>query len=114
MSAPHVSGMAALLLSQHPNGSSLRMRDVLAMLTKDAPMIGAHPLAWVSPTCAGTAEPALAPAPAQKQAPAPVVPIPTSAPAPTATPPTTGPPDTDIGGIPPPGSSSPLQTPSQV
>jgi len=113
MSAPHVAGLAALIMSQHPQGASLRMKDVLAMLTKNAPMVGQYPMAWVSPSCSG-APPAPAPVPAPTvPAPGPTPPV---FPTPVApgVPPITRPQGMFLGGIPPPGSAGPLQMPPQM
>jgi len=112
MSAPHVAGMAALIMSQHPKGASLRMRDVLALLTKDAPMVASYPMAWLSPTCAGM------PPPAPMPVPVPTVPVPPPAPpvfpvAPVG-PPTNMPPGMFVGGIPPAGSGALPQLPPQM
>lgn len=90
MSAPHVAGLIALILSNHPDGASLDMQAVKALLTAGAPMITDHPLAWASPACNGSA-----PAPVPGPAPGPVVPTP--APAPKGPAP----------GLPPPGFPSP-------
>jgi len=107
-----VAGMAALIMSQHPKGASLRMRDVLALLTKDAPMIASYPMAWLSPTCAGM------PPPAPMPVPVPTVPVPPPAPpvfpvAPVG-PPTNMPPGMFVGGIPPAGSGALPQLPPQM
>eukprot|EP00170_Pyropia_yezoensis_P006572 contig_26803_g6593 len=113
MSSPHVAGLIALILSNHPNGASLDVQAVKALLTAGAPMITDHPLAWVSPACNGSAPAPVVPAPVpgppkgpnpaepipQVPAPAPGVP----APAPTMYP----------GGIPPEGSTELPQMPPQ-
>lgn len=75
MSSPHVAGLISLILSNHPDGASLDVQAVKALLTAGAPMITDHPLAWVSPTCNGSA-----PAPPVEPPVVPVDPVPTPGP----------------------------------
>lgn len=122
MSSPHVAGLIALILSNHPDGASLDVQAVKALLTAGAPMITDHPLAWASPACNGTApppvvpppvpaEPTPAPGPKGPGPPGPAVPVPqVPAPAPAVPPPA---PAMYPGGIPPEGSTELPQMPPQ-
>lgn len=51
MAAPHVAGLAALVLAEDPNGGSLGQMEVLERLTRAAPRVGGYPLAWANPAC---------------------------------------------------------------
>lgn len=63
MSSPHVAGLIALILSNHPNGASLDVQAVKALRTAGALMIMDRPLAWVSSACNGSAPAPVVPAP---------------------------------------------------
>ncbi|KAK1860619.1 hypothetical protein I4F81_003207 [Pyropia yezoensis] len=52
MAAPHVAGLAALILAADPAGGSLRRDEVLRRMTRGAPTVGPYPLAWANPSCA--------------------------------------------------------------
>lgn len=52
MAAPHVAGLAALVLAEDPAGGSLRRDEVLRRITRGAPTVGQYPMAWANPTCA--------------------------------------------------------------
>lgn len=51
MAAPHVAGLAALVLAEDPNGGDLEREEVLERLTRAAPRVGGYPLAWANPAC---------------------------------------------------------------
>ncbi|GAB0497489.1 hypothetical protein MMPV_008822 [Pyropia vietnamensis] len=52
MAAPHVAGLAALILAEDPRGAELFGDEVLRRMTKAAPIVGGYPLAWANPSCA--------------------------------------------------------------
>lgn len=52
MAAPHVSGLAALIMAEDPAGGDLGRDEVLRRLTRDAPTVGGFPMAWANPSCA--------------------------------------------------------------
>lgn len=51
MAAPHVAGLAALLLAEDPSGGALTRDQVLARMTAGAPQAGGYPLAWATSVC---------------------------------------------------------------
>ncbi|GAB0490916.1 hypothetical protein MMPV_002157 [Pyropia vietnamensis] len=71
MAAPHVAGMAALILAEQPN---LSVSEVKAAMLKDGPLIAGYSMSFVGQRCTAT------PAP---QTPAPETPQPTKSPKPT-------------------------------
>lgn len=88
MAAPHVSGVVALTLAEHPNGGALRVEEVKALLAAGAPVVAGWPLGWAKSACAAapsTPSPSPSPAPSPSPLPSPAVPSP-SAPAATAAP----------------------------
>lgn len=60
--APHVAGLAALILAEDPEWWDLENEDVLQAMTRDAPTVGGFPLAWANPSCVRATAPARAPA----------------------------------------------------
>lgn len=52
MAAPHVAGLAALVMAEDPAGGDLGRDEVLARMTRDTPIVGRHPMAWANPSCA--------------------------------------------------------------
>lgn len=51
MAAPHVGGLAALILAEDAAGGGLDGGEVLDRMTRDAPTVGGFPLAWANPSC---------------------------------------------------------------
>ncbi|GAB0491251.1 hypothetical protein MMPV_002503 [Pyropia vietnamensis] len=111
MAAPHVSGIIALILANHPNGASLDVNAVKALLTAGAPMITDHPLAWASPSCNGSAPAPPAPMPGM---PAPMPGMPAPMPGmPTPVPGPKGPGPAPVP-MPNPGAPAPVDPPCQM
>ncbi|GAB0493050.1 hypothetical protein MMPV_004322 [Pyropia vietnamensis] len=83
MSAPHVSGVVALTLAERPDGATLNVEAVKALIFKDAPIVAGWPLGWANPSCV---PPAQAPTPAPTAMPGATTPPPgaTTIPMPTA------------------------------
>lgn len=54
MAAPHVAGLAALILAEDTAGGELDAAEVLRRMTEGGPIVGSYPLAWANPAC-GTA-----------------------------------------------------------
>ncbi|GAB0490786.1 hypothetical protein MMPV_002024 [Pyropia vietnamensis] len=51
MAAPHVAGLAALIMAEAPNGAEMREADVYQAISQGAPTVGGLPLAFVGPEC---------------------------------------------------------------
>ncbi|GAB0494441.1 hypothetical protein MMPV_005734, partial [Pyropia vietnamensis] len=69
MAAPHVAGMAALILGDDSNGGRMTTADVLERMTTGAPRVGGYLMAYVGGAC-------------RRQQPAPNAPRPTRVPTP--------------------------------
>lgn len=52
MAAPHVAGLAALVMAEDPAGGDLGRDEVLRRITRDAPIVARYPMAWANPSCA--------------------------------------------------------------
>lgn len=74
MAAPHVAGVAALIMADAPDGARLTTADVLARMTAGAPRVGGYPMAYAGGgACGGRPRRPAGPAPT-------AVPDPTRAP----------------------------------